>query len=176
MVGSTVDLFKIKDNYIFIFYNHLQEILLGLGEEKRMGTPLRTLCVYNDEDDVHLVVQALQLGGYDPIWERAATSRAMRAALKSKTWDIIVSEYTLPHFGGKAALELLRKTGPDVPFIIVSESRDAMAAMEMLNAGADDFVTKDNVVRLAPAVDRVLHEAKVRRDHDKVLQESEKLF
>ena len=84
-----------------------------------MGTPLRVLIVEDSEEDTLLIVRELKRGGFDPIHERIETAEAMKAALSTKTWDLILSDYSMPHFSGLEALKLFKASGLDLPFIIV---------------------------------------------------------
>jgi len=130
-----------------------------------MSTLLRVLIVEDSEGDALLLVRALRRGGYDPTFERVETPAAMKAALDQQTWGIIISDYTMPHFSAPAALALLQESGLDLPFIIVSGAIGERTAVEAMKAGAHDYVMKDNLARLGPAVQRELHEAEVRLAH-----------
>src|SRR5574340_1088606 len=81
---------------------------------------LSVLIVEDSEDDTLLLLRELRKGGYGPVYERVETPEAMRAALTAQKWDIVISDYILPQFSGLAALEVLRESGQDLPFIIVS--------------------------------------------------------
>ena len=129
-----------------------------------MDKPLRVLIVEDSEDDAQLLLRQLQRGGYDPRHERVETPRAMRAALGRQTWDVVLSDYSMPQFSGPAALELLQETGLDLPFIIVSGQIGEETAVEAMRAGAHDYLLKDRLARLAAAVERELHEADVRQE------------
>ena len=87
----------------------------------------------------------------------------MEAALGDREWDIVISDYVLPGFSGIAALGLLKKAGLDLPFIIVSGNIGEDIAVAAMRAGAHDYIMKDNLKRLVPAVERELREAEVRR-------------
>jgi PAS domain S-box-containing protein len=89
----------------------------------------------------------------------------MRAALAKQEWDIIISDYVLPKFSGLAALDVLRESGQDLPFIIVSGNIGEDIAVGAMKAGAHDYIIKGNLKRLIPAIERELREAEVRRDH-----------
>ena len=82
-----------------------------------MRTPLRVLIVEDSEDDADLLLRELRRGGYAPAFERVDTPGAMRAALDRNSWDIVLSDFSLPQFSGLAALALLQERGPDLPFI-----------------------------------------------------------
>ena len=127
--------------------------------------PLRILIVEDSEDDTYLLLRELREGGYGPVYERVETPEAMRAALVKQEWDIIISDYVLPKFSGLAALEVLRESGRDLPFIIVSGNIGEDIAVGAMKAGAHDYIIKGNLKRLVPAIERELREAEVRRDH-----------
>ncbi|MGD9100685.1 MAG: GAF domain-containing protein, partial [Anaerolineae bacterium] len=128
-----------------------------------MGNVLRALIVEDLEDDAILVARELRHGDYDLIFERVDTPQAMQAALAGQAWDVVIADYSMPHFSGLAALELLQESGLDLPFIIVSGAIGEDVAVEAMKAGAHDYLMKDNLARLVPAVQRELEEAKVRR-------------
>lgn len=129
-----------------------------------MGIPLRVLLVENSDDDAALIVSELKRGGYEPAWERVDTPAAMVIALNKQTWDIIFSDYTMPHFSGTDVLARVRERELDVPFIFVSDAIAAETAVEAMKAGAHDYVMKSNLKRLLPAVERQLHESAMRRE------------
>ncbi|MBI4240550.1 MAG: response regulator, partial [Candidatus Rokubacteria bacterium] len=130
-----------------------------------MGTPVRVLIVEDREDDAALVLRELERGGYEPTWERVDSPEAMTAALASQSWDIIISDYSMPCFSAPEALALVLKDGLDVPFIIVSGTVGEDVAVEAMKAGAHDYILKERLVRLPAAVARELREAEVRRAH-----------
>ena len=130
-----------------------------------MGLPLRVLLVEDSEDDVLLLVRMLRRGGYDLTWERVETAAAMEAALAGRSWDLVISDHSMPAFSSLAALELLRSKGfVDLPFIIVSGQIGEDAAVSAMKAGAHDYLMKDNLARLNSAIERELREAEVRRE------------
>ena len=124
-----------------------------------MGIPLRVLIVEDSEDDALLLVRELQRGGYDVTFERVETAKAMAAALGRQEWDIVLADYTMPHFSGTAALELLRESGLDIPFIFVSGTIGEEIAVKAMKNGANDYLIKGNLKRLIPAIERELREA-----------------
>jgi PAS domain S-box-containing protein len=136
-----------------------------------MGIPLRTLIIEDSEDDALFVVRVLQKGGYDPEYERVETADAMREALERGTWDIIISDYNMPHFSGYAALELYKERGFDFPFIIVSGVIGEEIAVAAMVSGAHDYVMKNNLPRLIPAIQRELRDAESRRGRKQVVEE-----
>ena len=87
----------------------------------------------------------------------------MEATLAEQAWDVVVADYVMPHFSGLDALALVRQLGLDLPFIIVSGHITEDTAVAAMKAGAHDYVMKDNLTRLGPAVERELREAEMRR-------------
>jgi PAS domain S-box-containing protein len=128
-----------------------------------MGIPLRVLLVEDLEDDALLLERSLRRAGYDITSERVDTAAALNAALDRRAWDIVIADYTLPEFNGLAALALVKERGLDVPFIIVSGSIGEDIAVGAMKAGALDYIMKNNLSRLIPAVERELREVEVRR-------------
>lgn len=128
-----------------------------------MAKPLRVLIVEDSPDDTEILLWELRRGGYEPEYQRVETAEVMRAALAEKSWDIIFTDYTMPQFSGTAALELLKETGLDIPFIFVSGTIGEETAVEAMKNGAQDYLVKGNLGRLIPAVERELKDAEVRR-------------
>ena len=129
-----------------------------------MDTRLRLLIVEDSEDDAMLIVRDLQRAGFEPQYERVDSAPAVRAALDRGVWDIIVSDFNMPQFTGTDALKMLRERDPDTPFIFVSGTIGEDVAVEAMRAGAQDYVTKGNLRRLVPAIERELRDAAVRRE------------
>jgi len=136
-----------------------------------MSKPLRVLIIEDSEDDTLLLLRELRKGGYGPVYERVETPEAMSSALENQQWDIVISDYVLPKFSGLAALEVLRKSGQDLPFIILSGHIGEDIAVGAMKAGAHDYIIKGNLKRLIPAIERELREAEVRRDHKRSEEE-----
>jgi diguanylate cyclase (GGDEF)-like protein/PAS domain S-box-containing protein len=124
---------------------------------------LRVLLIEDSEDDATLTLLQLKKGGYEPVCRRVDTEDSMREALASQDWDIILSDYNMPEFSGPAALALLRTSGIDIPFIGISGTIGEETAVELMKSGAHDYIMKDNLARLVPAIKRELREAEVRR-------------
>lgn len=118
--------------------------------------PLRALIIEDYEDDVILVVRELKRGGFNVQFEQVEDPAAMRAALSQGSWDVVISDYSMPHFSGLDALKLLRDSGLHVPFILISGSTRESQAREAIEHGALEYLTKENLSDLVPAVDRVL--------------------
>lgn len=130
-----------------------------------MKSPLRILIVEDSEDDAELIVREIRRGGYTVEFERVETKLAMQQALARSTWDIILSDYSMPNFSAMSALGVLKNSGLDIPFIVVSGTIGEETAVTALKAGAHDFLLKDKLARLLPAIERELRDAEIRRSH-----------
>jgi two-component system cell cycle sensor histidine kinase/response regulator CckA len=126
--------------------------------------PLHVLIVEEGSgDDADLVTRALRRTGRAIVLERVETSASMRAALEGRTWDVVISDWSLPAFGALAALALLEELGLDLPFIVVSGTIGDETGADAMRAGAHDYVRKDGLERLAPAVEREIRMRETRR-------------
>jgi PAS domain S-box-containing protein len=131
-----------------------------------MSEALRVLIVEDSVDDTFFIVRELQRGGFQVKFERVETAADMQAALETQQWDLVISDYSMPQFGGVAALAIFQQSGLDIPFIVVSGAMGEAIAVEMLKAGAHYYVTKDWLSRLAEAVKQELsaaHERRIKR-------------
>jgi diguanylate cyclase (GGDEF)-like protein len=129
--------------------------------------PLRALIVEDSEDDTTLLLRELRRGGYEPEYARVETAEAMSAELSTHTWDIIFSDFSMPHFNAFDALALLCSTELDLPFIVVSGTIGEDRAVIAMKSGAHDYILKGNLKRLVPAVERELREAHNREERRK---------
>jgi PAS domain S-box-containing protein len=121
------------------------------------------LLVEDSELDAALLLLELRQNGYKPHCERVETAAEMTAALDKHPWDVVIADYVLPKFSGPAALKLMQRRGLDLPFIIVSGHIDEDTAVASMKAGAHDYIMKDRLTRLVPAIEREMQEAAVRR-------------
>ncbi|MEI6557272.1 MAG: EAL domain-containing protein [Rhodospirillaceae bacterium] len=128
-----------------------------------MAKPLRILLVEDSEDDALLLLRAISRDGYQPVCTRVDTGPAMRAALAEGEWDVVLSDYHMPRFSAEAALATLQQSGRDLPFIILSGVVQAEDVISLLKRGAHDFLNKDSLARLVPAIERELRESETRR-------------
>ncbi len=128
-----------------------------------MGTPLNILIVEDSEDDLFLLLHELRKGGYAPEYLSVCSAEPMKQALADRTWDVITSDYNMPGFSALAALDILKESGLDLPFIVVSGKIGEDQAVATMKAGAHDYVMKQNLSRLAPAIDREIRESGERR-------------
>src|SRR5437870_1026882 len=136
----------------------------ALRSEPVVRVPLRVLIAEDSEDDARLLLRELERAGFDPAYERVDRAAAMQAALDRHPWDLVIGDYSMPEFSGPAALALLRARDLDTPFIFVSGTIGEDVAVEAMKAGAQDFLTKGNLRRLIPAIERELRDAEVRRE------------
>jgi two-component system sensor histidine kinase/response regulator len=129
-----------------------------------MTDVLRALLVEDSEQDAGLIARALRRRYRELHLELVQDAGSLRAALARGAWDVVLSDWSMPGFDGAAAFALVRETGPDLPFIIVSGSIGEERAVEALRAGADDFVLKDRLAGLVPAMERGIRERKVQAE------------
>lgn len=125
--------------------------------------PLQALIVDDSDDDRALLVRELERGGFAVAHRRVDSPEALRDALERQPWDIVFGDYTMPRFKGTDALAIVRASGLDLPFIFVSGTIGEDLAVAAMRAGAQDYIMKDNLKRLVPAVERELREAEIRR-------------
>jgi signal transduction histidine kinase len=134
-------------------------------------TPLRALIVEDRAADADLILRELKRGGFVTTHERVETAEALRAALDGQPWDIVLSDYYLPTFDAPGALAVLQASGRDLPFIVVSGSVGEDTAVAAMRAGATDYIMKDRLQRLPPAITKALAEAAVRRERQQLQQD-----
>ena len=128
-----------------------------------MPRSLRLLIVEDSQDDCELLLGHLRRQDYDLTYTNVDTADAMRAALAAQQFDAVISDYSMPGFGAPAARALLTGLGLDIPFIIISGTIGEETAITALKAGAHDFLTKGNLTRLVPALERELRDAEERQ-------------
>jgi len=136
--------------------------------------PLSLLIIEDNEDDAQLLIQLLRRNGYDPVYNQVWTESALRDALNKSTWDLIVCDFFMPQFSGIDALKMVKRMEIDTPFIVLSGVVGEEKAVEMMLAGAHDYVMKNNMSRLIPAIRRELLEAQSRQDKKRAEEELEK--
>jgi signal transduction histidine kinase len=124
---------------------------------------LRVLLVEDSQPDAELLARGLERGGFTLTWERVDTAAGLEQALHKHMWDLILCDHAMPSFSAPEALELLKRHNIDLPFIIVSGYIEEQTAVAAMQAGAHDYIMKDRLARLVPAVRRELREAAVRR-------------
>jgi PAS domain S-box-containing protein len=148
-------------------------------EAPAIAETLRILIVEDSEDDALLVVSELEDCGLRVDWQRVQAEPQMRAALDNGSWDIVLSDYRMPGFDAPAALRLLKASGVDIPFIVISGTIGEDAAVSMMRAGAHDYLMKGHLIRLKEAVMREIEAARSRAERnraERALAESEEKF
>ena len=129
-----------------------------------MAQPLHILIIEDNEDDALLVLRAIRRGGYDPISQRVDSPDALHEVLFSQPWEIIITDYRMPQFTAVDALNILQESGLDLPFIVLSGEISEQQAIDLMRAGADDYLMKGQLARLLPVIERELRENQVRHD------------
>ncbi len=129
-----------------------------------MSIPIRALIVEDSDDDATLLVYELKRNGFDVIFERVDTHEDMKISLEKQDWDIVFCDYSMPKFDGLSAMKLLHEERCELPVILVSGTIGEDVAVKAMKSGADDYIMKDNLSRLAAAVTRELNEYKKRQE------------
>jgi PAS domain S-box-containing protein len=140
--------------------------------------PLRLLLIEDSDDDAALVLRELKRSQFEVAFERVQTAVDLEAAL-AKSWDIVLCDYTMPHLDAPTALEIVRRHSVDLPFIVVSGTVGEDAAVEVMRAGASDYLLKDRLTRLGPAITREVRDGRVRaetRRAERARQRAEESF
>lgn len=137
-------------------------------------TPLNVLIAEDSEDDIILIMRELRRGGFDMSFRRVDTRPDLESAIAIGGWDLVISDYLMPKLSGLDVVKFVRGSGLEVPVIVVSGVAGDDFAVTVMTAGADDFVPKSRLTRLAPAILRELREYETRRAHKKA--EAEILF
>jgi two-component system, cell cycle sensor histidine kinase and response regulator CckA len=132
--------------------------------------PLSVLLVEDSEFDAMLLARHLQAHRYDTVHQRVENQQEMEKALAAQEWDLVLCDYELPDFGVMPALAVLRRKGLDLPFIVVSGAIGEELAVDLMRAGAHDFISKGKLSRLIPAIERERREARARRERAVALQ------
>ncbi len=128
-----------------------------------MTDALRVILVDGSDHDAREIVRALEHDGFALDWERVDSRQAIRSALSFSEWDLMISDNSLTGPSAEDALRLLRESGIDIPFIVVSDTIGEEAAVALMKAGAHDLVLKGNLTRLAAVIERELQQARTRR-------------
>lgn len=134
------------------------------------ATSIRVLLVEDSEDDALLLERQLRKGGFLPDVLRVTSADEIRNSLLRQQWDLVISDHNLPGLSSETVLELVRESGLDLPFIIVSGSIGEDIAVAAMKTGAHDYIMKDNLARLVPAIEREIREVKNRQEHKRAQQ------
>jgi DNA-binding NtrC family response regulator len=127
---------------------------------ERMGKTLNVLLIEDSEDDAMLIVHELEHGGYDVDFERCDSADAIKDALSRKEWDVILSDHAMPRICAPEALQIVKRSMVETPFIVVSGWMDEKLAQSVKKEGARDFVPKNKLARLVPIIERELESGK----------------
>ncbi len=144
-----------------------------------MNSKLRVIIIEDSEDDTFLILHELKQNGFDLISERVDNAEDLQRALDKGPWDIVISDYQMPGFNGAEALTIINERGLYLPFIILSGKIGEDVAVQMMKAGASDYVIKDNLALLPSVVKRELQEAEIHKEHKRAiskLRESEENY
>lgn len=133
-----------------------------------MSTSLRILFIESSEIDTQLVLKQLHKKGYILTHQRVDSAVMMQLALQRHSWDLIICNDWLPNFNAPEALQVLKTSGLELPFIVVSSTIKEDLAVEMIQAGASDYLLKADLNRLAFSIMRELRQAEVRLTKQRV--------
>ncbi|MFN4981500.1 MAG: response regulator [Pseudanabaena sp.] len=138
-----------------------------------MSDTVNVLIIEDSEDDAILIVRSLRQSGFVLTWERVQTVEELHQALTNRTWDVIISDYNLPKMNAPMALEIVKQSQLDLPFIVVSGTIGETLAVDLMRAGANDYLMKGSLARLAEAVRREIREFKMRQERQQASLELE---
>jgi PAS domain S-box-containing protein len=120
---------------------------------------LHVLVIEDSENDAELLLEEIRDAAYQPMSERVQTAEELTTALGRHVWDVILCDYVMPQFSAPDALKIARAKHPEIPFIVVSGVFGEEAAVNMMKAGASDYLVKTNLSRLVPAIEREMETA-----------------
>jgi CheY-like chemotaxis protein len=129
-----------------------------------MSGTLRLLLIEDSRSDAALTVHLLEKAGYTVVSERVEDAAELSAALTRQAWDIVICDYHLPQLDAPTALRIFQQTGTDIPFIVISGGLDEDASAGIVQSGANDFLSKNDLARLAPAVEHQIKKFARRRE------------
>jgi len=129
-----------------------------------MSQPLQLLIIDDSENDALLTIRQLKKDGYDPSFKRVETAEQVLKTLAEQEWDVVICDHAMPKFNSLEALKIIRDKLLDIPFIIVSGNIGEELAVKAMKAGAHDYIMKNNLIRLTPAIEREIREAKDRAE------------
>jgi len=144
-----------------------------------MPTPFRVLIIDDSEKDALLIAKTLRKQWPTLAFERVDSAAAVREVIKEQTWDCILCEMVMPAFGAPAALEIFKQSELFLPFIVISGAIKIEDAVSLLKTGANDFIQKDDLARLAPAIESAIREVEnlgMRDEAESQLKKSEERF
>jgi PAS domain S-box-containing protein len=130
-----------------------------------MPKTVHILLIEDNEDDAILEIDELSRGGFQVEYSLVQTRHELIHAMENASWDCIISDFSMPQFSGLEALVIVRETGKDIPFILVSGAIGEETAVAAMKGGAHDYIMKNNLKRLVPALERELREAEIRKQN-----------
>ena len=136
----------------------------------------RILLIEDSEDDADLTIRALRRGGFELNYQRVQTGEAVTAALDAGGWDLVIADYSMPHFSGLDALKLTRERELDLPFILLSGTVGEELAVLAMKSGANDYVLKNDLTRLPLAAEREIRDAEIRQERKRAMASYRNLF
>lgn len=148
-----------------MMYGEMDRTGLTRESSKVMQDGISILFVEESAADAAAILHHLEAGGLSVDFSRVETAERMSVALRDQAWDVILCDYRCSDFSVPGALALLKATGLDIPFIVVSGAQSEEAAVEMMKAGATDYVSKNDLRRLVPGIQREIAEARDRAAH-----------
>ncbi|SFJ60687.1 PAS domain S-box protein [Planctomicrobium piriforme] len=133
------------------------------------------LIVEDVVDDATLMLAELQRQSGGLVWQRVESAGELRSAMQSRTWDVVLSDYSMPGFDANAALQIVRAGDPDLSFVVVSASVGEVTTIALMQSGANDYLFKGNLKRLSAVVEREVRDTRQRRTHRAALQQVRRL-
>jgi PAS domain S-box-containing protein len=148
-------------------------------QETHASTPIRVLIVEDSPEVARVLVETLRSGGYSPVFQRVDTAEDYDEALGLHGWDVIFSDHSMGRFNSINALQIARDRGLRMPFIVISGAAEEDVSRSVMQAGANDFIRKDELERLVPVVARELGEVSGREERRRMqaaFRQSEERF
>ncbi len=123
---------------------------------------LQILIIDDSEDDALLIMRALRKGGLKPQYKQVEGEEALRSALNSHSWDVVISDHNMPGITSQDTIKIIKGIHPDLPVIVVSGTIEERVGIQAMKIGAQDYIMKDNLARLVPVIERELKETEGR--------------
>src|ERR1700747_3185528 len=146
------------------------------SDRTSVSIPLYVLILEDNPLDVELCIEELKKAGFELQADVVDTEDAFAARLQSRVYDLILSDFRIPTWSGVEAFHLLKQSGKDIPFILVTGTLGEEAAVDLIKEGVADYVLKDRLIRLPLAFRRALQEKTTRDERERAmhsLRESE---
>lgn len=141
-----------------------------------MPKKLKALILEDTEDDLDLILMHLRKGGFEVEYQCIQTEDDYRSALEKSSWDIILSDYSMPEFDGLKALQIIQDSGEDIPFILISGAIGEELAVKLMRSGAADYFIKGNLHRLIPSIEKELKDVKRRKRYQSIENQRRRLL